>query len=293
MASRMQVAVVGAGRMGAGIAASFAAHGHDLTVVARSQHKARSAVEQVLEETRAYGVWTDPACSVGAIRYVAAPAAVPPQSDLVLESVSESWQLKVALLHEIGAAAPNAVLASNTSSFSITALADAAGSPERAVGLHFWYPAQLMPLVEVVRGEHTLNAAVDLARHAVCSIGKTPIDVRRDVPGQIWNRLQIAVLREALALVTAGVADPDQVDLVVREGLARRWARTGPFESAVLGGTRTFETVARNLLPELSDARNLDGLAAVLESYVKDPAALDKRRNDSLARALARERDGG
>lgn len=290
MATRLQVAVVGAGRMGAGIAALFWAYGHDVTVVAPSPDRARSAVERIVRETAAYGLRTTPV-SHEALRCETALAALPPECDLVLESVPEDWQLKVRLLQEAAAVVPAAVLASNTSSFSITALGDATGSPERTVGLHFWYPAHLMPLVELVTGERSATAALHVARAAARSIGKTPVSIHRDVPGFVWNRLQIAVLREAFALVTAGVADLEQVDLIVRDGLARRWAWTGPFESAVLGGPLTFEAVARNLLPELSGARTVDGLHTLLASYVEDPDALEKRRNDGLAEILRRQVD--
>jgi 3-hydroxybutyryl-CoA dehydrogenase len=140
-----------------------------------------------------------------------------------------------------------------------------------------------MPLVELVPGECTSAAAIDRCATMLEACDKVPVRLQRDYPGFLWNRIQIAVLREAKHLVDAGVADAATVDLVVQQGLARRWSVTGPLASAVLGGLPTFEAVGRNLLPLLSDARDLDGMTAALDGYVPDPVALDRTRNQRLA----------
>ena len=128
------------------------------------------------------------------------------------------------------------MIASNTSSLSIGEIGEACGAPERTVGTHYWNPPLLMPLVEVIAGPHSRPEAVELARAAVASCGKRPVLVQRDVPGFIWNRLQHALLREALWIVDNGVATPEAVDEVVRFGNARRWEHVGPFAAAALGG---------------------------------------------------------
>src|SRR5207237_2718167 len=161
--------------------------------------------------------------------------------------------LKVALLRPLAAGSPDAVFATNTSSLGITALGDAIGAPERTIGTHYWNPPLLMPLVEVVAGEHTSPEVVSLARETVAALGKRPVLVR-DVPGFVWNRIQMAVLREAAWVVENGVAAPDTVDAILRHGLARRWSNVGFFEAISLGGVGTWRATSANLLPEPSAA---------------------------------------
>ncbi len=174
--------------------------------------------------------------------------------DLVVESVPEDLALKGEVLAPIAARFADAVIASNTSSLSIGAIGEACGAPERTVGTHYWNPPLLMPLVEVIAGAQSRPEAVELARSAVASCGKRPVLVQRDVPGFIWNRLQHALLREALWIVDNGVATPEAVDEVVRYGNARRWEHVGPFAAAALGGIGTWQRVAGELFPVLSNA---------------------------------------
>jgi 3-hydroxybutyryl-CoA dehydrogenase len=206
-----------------------------------------------------------------------------PGSDLIIESIPEQRDLKRALLAELATAQPRALLCTNTSSLGITALAAELHRPKRFAGLHFWYPAPLMPLVELVPGERTEQAALAEIEQIVRQHGKTPIVLARDIPGFVWNRLVVAVLREAASLVEQGVVGPRDIDLVVEHGLARRWSLTGPFASAVLGGVSTFETVGANLLPLLDQRTSLDALTELLAGYVPDRAALSAWRDRRLA----------
>ena len=275
------VAIVGAGRMGAGIGLVFGSAGSDVTFLVRDVARGRARVDAMVAELVGLDV-LDPQATL-AYDVVDSMAALP-QCDLVIESVPEDAAVKAALLAPLSAAQPDAVIGTNTSSLPITDLARAVERPERFVGTHFWYPPMLMPLVELVPGgdttEQTLDACDEFLRHC----GKVPVRLRRDFPGFLWNRLQVAMLREAKHLVEVGVADPATVDLVVEQGLARRWAITGPLASAALGGAATFEAVGRNLLPLLSDRHDLDGLGDLLREYIRDPEALDRKRNERLAR---------
>ena len=133
----------------------------------------------------------------------------------------------------------------------------------RAHGRHpLLEPPLLMPLVEVIAGAHSRPEAIELAHAAVASCGKRPVLVQRDVPGFIWNRLQHALLREALWIVDHGVATPEAVDEVVRFGNARRWEHVGPFAAAALGGIDTWQRVAGELFPVLSNADDAGDLHA-------------------------------
>jgi 3-hydroxybutyryl-CoA dehydrogenase len=146
-----------------------------------------------------------------------------------------------------------------------------------------------MPLVEVVSGPQSRPEAVELARAAVASCGKRPVLVQRDVPGFIWNRLQHALLREALWIVDNGVASPEAVDEVVRFGNARRWEHVGPFAAAALGGIGTWQRVAGELFPVLSNARDAGDLERALWADEAELAEIAAKRDAGLARDLRQE----
>src|SRR5207245_2476097 len=183
----------------------------------------------------------------------------PDRWDLVVESVPEDFELKAAKLRPLADASPDAIVATNTSSLSITRLGETIGAPERTIGTHYWNPPLLMPLVEVVAGERTSPEVVALVRETVSRLGKRPVLVR-DVPGFVWNRIQMAVLREAAWIVGNDVAAPETVDEILTYGLARRWRNVGFFEAISLGGVATWQRTSANLLPELSAATELPDL---------------------------------
>lgn len=284
----MQVTVVGAGLMGAGIGLGFAGHGASVTYLVRDRARAEGRIATLAAELIEIGppAWPSP----GAVAYsVETSIGRLPRSELIIESVPEDLGLKVSLLRELCEAQPDALVCSNTSSFPISDLAAHVTRPERVAGMHFWYPPPLMPLVELVPGAMTSTATLDACEQLLRGHGKTPIRLRADNPGFVWNRLTVAVLREAKAIVESGLVSAADVDLIVEQGLARRWSLTGPFASAILGGVRTFETVGRNLLPLLSSADDLEGLAELLDGYVGDPEGLARWRNRELN---ARDRAG-
>jgi 3-hydroxybutyryl-CoA dehydrogenase len=276
----MQVVVVGTGLMGSGIGLGFAQHGASVTYLTRRPLQAREAVAKVAEDFVALGIVDKE--SVDGLAFCAEIDELP-ASDLVIESIPEDLLLKVPLLTELSKAQPDALLCSNTSSLSITSIAVGTVRPDRVAGMHFWYPAPLMPLVELVPGHQTSDDCLDRAAQILVDHGKVPIRLQRDFPGFVWNRLVVAVLREAKSLVEQGVVTARDVDLVVEQGLARRWSLTGPFASAVLGGVSTFETVGRNLLPRLSSASDLTGIADMLQDYVGNIDELNAWRNQQLA----------
>lgn len=292
---RDAVAVIGAGRMGSHIGCEYALGGHPVTWIVRSPERARDAIDDAFALAESSGVHAADAVARG--RAIARTAAGPDDAQgepaLVVESVEERLETKVELLGAAAAAWPSAILASNTSSLEIGAIGRAVGAAERTIGTHYWNPPLLMPLVEVIRAEETLPAVVDAVVGALRRLGKEPVVIQHEVPGFVWNRLQFALLREALWLVENGVADPETVDRVVRSGNARRWRHLGVFETVALGGVQTFATIAAELFPVLSTASD----AAGLERWVTDePALLDelrRRRDDTLARELRAERGSG
>jgi 3-hydroxybutyryl-CoA dehydrogenase len=177
-------------------------------------------------------------------------------ADLVLESVPERIELKRELLAQAEAAMPDdAILATNTSSLPLDDLAAHLRRPERFLGLHWFNPAHLVPLVEVVPASATDPAIVDRSIALLEAAGKRPLRLGRAVPGFVANRLQYALIREALQLLEEGVADAEGIDLVLTECLGPRWAVVGPLRSTDLAGVETAIAVARQLFPELADTR--------------------------------------
>jgi 3-hydroxybutyryl-CoA dehydrogenase len=263
--SGMRIAVVGAGIMGTGIAQVFAEAGLDVRLYARrrdSLDEARARIAANQAEMRAAGLAVDD----GALDRVVGTddlAEAVGEADFVSENVSEDIGLKHKVFAELDRLAPgSAVLSTNTSGLSITAIAEATSRPERVVGLHWLNPPHLMPVVEVCRGQRTsdevMEAASELARRA----GRQPIRVERDVPGFLVNRLQFALLREAFHIVDEGIASAEDVDRAVQGGLGLRWAAVGPFRVVDLAGLATFRAVAAQLFPRLAAETTPPGVLA-------------------------------
>jgi 3-hydroxybutyryl-CoA dehydrogenase len=237
--------VVGTGAMAPEIAVACAAAGMSVRIAGRSAERAERA------RLRAEDMGTHAEAAV-----IGAPAFA--GADLVVETVVEDLEVKRALLARIEPWCPaEAVLATNTSSLRIADIASPLARPERLAGLHFLKPAHLTAVVEVVPGPESAPAVVDALRDLAARMGKTPLVVRADAPGFIWNRIQFAVLRECLHMLEAGIADAADIDAAVSDGLAPRWTAAGPLATADLGGLATFALIAGLLQPHLSDAHEV------------------------------------
>jgi 3-hydroxybutyryl-CoA dehydrogenase len=288
----LRTLVVGAGLMGAQIGCEYALGGHDVAMVARDPQGVRARVDAALELVVRYAL--APPAEVDAARArisIGSDLEGAASCDLAVESVPEDLDLKSELLSVVAAASPEAALATNTSSLSITELGERLGAPERVVGTHYWNPPLLMPLVEVIAGESTSPDLVEGVADTLRALGKRPVRAR-DVPGFAWNRLQTAVLREAVWLVENDVASPDTIDEILTYGLGRRWSNIGFFRAIALGGVDTWQRTAANLLPQLSSATQIGGLARWTERQEAELAAAAERRDRGLARDLL-ERDDG
>ncbi|MBA3807529.1 MAG: 3-hydroxyacyl-CoA dehydrogenase family protein [Solirubrobacterales bacterium] len=288
-----RVAIVGAGLMGSQIGCEYALAGCSVSWIVRDGSRAEQRIEQAFALALGHGLAT--ALQIEAARArmhfgdgVPAAAGEP---ELIVESLPESLSLKAEVIGPLCARHPRAVLASNTSSISITTLAEAVGAPERTLATHYWNPPLLMSLVEVLGAEGTPVALRDRLAGLLRGIGKRPVVLERELPGLLWNRLQLAMLRECVHLVEAGVATPETIDEVMRDGLARRWRMTGPFETVGLGGAETFDAIAANLFPLLCDATAGPGFAPFVPGDRAALARLRKRRDDALAAELRSERE--
>jgi 3-hydroxybutyryl-CoA dehydrogenase len=290
----MKLLVVGGGRMGSQIACEYAIGGHQVTVVSRSKSAAQARIDRAFELALQAGL-IDEDRSREAQNRVAVQgslASITNAPELVVESIVEDETAKGELLREVANRWPNATIASNTSSLSISTLGQLAGAEERVLGTHYWNPPLLMPLVEVIAGDNTARSRLDTVMETLRSLGKRPVLVSRDVPGFVWNRLQFALLREAAWIVEEGVATRQVVDEIVRDGLARRWRFTGPFETMALGGAETFKRVAENLFPVLSCERYLSDSSQFIDFDSADLEIKRKRRDDGLRRELRTDFEG-
>jgi 3-hydroxybutyryl-CoA dehydrogenase len=141
-------------------------------------------------------------------------------ADLVIEAVTENPELKKKVLVEADSQAkPEAIIATNTSSISISELAAATKRPEKFVGMHFFNPPQLMKLIEIIRGAKTADETINTIVEVTKKMGKEPVVVNKDVPGFVVNRILIPVFNEAVALVDSGVASPEDIDKAIKLGL--------------------------------------------------------------------------
>jgi 3-hydroxybutyryl-CoA dehydrogenase len=283
----VRVAIIGGGLMGAQIGCEYALGGHDVVFHARDLDGVRVRVDAAFSLVSAHRLRTEGEVAKAAQRVSmgADAAAAAGRADLVVESLPEDLDLKASVLRPACAVAPDAVVATNTSSLSISAIGEAIGRPLQTVGTHYLNPPLLMRPVEVIAGERTSRETVAFVRTALLDLGKLPIVVQRDVPGFVWNRLQFALVRECTWLVENGVASAEEVDTVVREGLARRWGRVGPLRAIALGGVDTWNRSGRNIVPELSNTSelpDLSGIAIMDGDLVADAAA----RDAGLARDL-------
>ena len=280
--------------MGAQIGCEYALGGHEVRLFARDLGRAQERVNAGFELLRAQSIRGPDEVRLAAKRVSSGAdlAEAADAADLLVESLPEDLDLKVAILRAALAVAPNAVVATNTSSISITILGSAIGAPGRTVGTHYLNPPLLMPTVEVIAGELTTPETLAFAHDTVTALGKMPVLVRRDVPGFVWNRLQFALVRECAWLVENGVASREDVDLVMREGLARRWRHLGPLRAIALGGVDTWDTAGRNVVPELSTEARLPDLDAIAITD-GDLAADIAGRDAALARELREEQVRG
>lgn len=276
--------------MGSQIGVEYALAGYAVTFLARDAGKAHRRIDAAWQTAGAMRRWPDDAFDRGHSELaVESNLDAIDGVDLVLESIVEDAAAKGVLLKAAAGRFPEAMLASNTSSISIATLGELSGAPERTIGNHYWNPPLLMPLVEVISGPQSDPEIVQRSVDLIASVGKRPVVIEKDVDGFVWNRLQLALLREAVWLVENGVAAPGVVDEIVRDGLARRWRYTGPFETAALGGPETFTRVANNLWPVLSTATEVHDLARWLIDDAGILGEIKANRDAGLLRDLERD----
>ena len=255
------VGIIGTGTMGSGIAQTFAQAGYQVTAYDISG----SAIERGMGIIRLY---QDTLIKNGVLTKDRADAALDrlkttsrmenlAEVDFVCEAVTEKMDVKQEVFSRVNdICRKDIMLTSNTSGLSITRIASVVSNRERFAGMHWWNPPHIIPLVEVIKGdessEETCMAVMDICR----KLGKKPVYVRKDIPGFIGNRLQVALQREALNILEMGAATPEDIDTVTEYGPGMRWALYGPFRLFDLGGLDVFNSIFSYLFQDLSDAQD-------------------------------------
>jgi len=237
------IAVIGAGLMGHGIAQIFAVQGYSVSLVDLNDELLSKALQDVrsnltLMAQKGIGHLDGIEPAIARIKTTVDLSEAAAGAQFVVEAVNEDLGLKQKIFKKLDAICPKEViLATNTSVISITEIAEKAKIGERILGTHFWNPPYLIPLVEVIRGQDTSTEAVDTTFELLKGVGKHPVRVNKDVPGFVGNRLQHALWREAISIVERGIADPATVDECIRFGFGLRLPVLGPLETADMVGT--------------------------------------------------------
>ena len=252
--------VIGSGMMGPGIALTLALGGVRAVILSRAVHTAASGLRTALAQLQllADNGLASPEDADRARGLLGASCEFDLEivaADLVIESAPENMQFKQDLFERMDRIAkPDCVLASNTSGLSITAIASKCLKPERVLTAHFWNPPHLMPLVEIVMGEKTSPEVAADVRDLLARCGKVPVLIKKDRPGQLGNRLQMALVREAVNIVAEGIADVEDVDLAAKSGFGLRLPVYGIFEHQdIVGldmGLSITEYVSKDLYNE-------------------------------------------
>jgi 3-hydroxybutyryl-CoA dehydrogenase len=248
-----KVVVIGTGTMGVGIAAGFLAFGAQTILLGRDLKKARDSLPKV----EAYADSINAAWRDGRTLLLAGTIADWSDwqnTDLVIETISERLDLKQALFRELDQRVPPTIpIGSNSSGFPISDIAQGLATSNRMFNTHYFMPAHIVPLVEVVLGE---NSDAQIAEQ-ICALyrahGKKPVLVKRDIPGFLANRIQHALMREALSLVQEGIASPDDVDTAVRYSFGFRYAAVGPMTQKEISGWEGMALAAEVIYPSLSN----------------------------------------
>lgn len=307
MEARDSVVIIGGGMMGCGIAAVAAAAKNPVIVV-ETQGGARESgpakVEKCVAELAANDLIDQAGAKYArtAVTFTDDMEAACARASFVIEAIVEDLEAKQALFERLDAMLPESVIiVSNTSGLRITDIEARAKKKHRMATAHFWFPAHLVPLVEVVMSEDTASETAERVRDRLKGWGKAPVIVKRDLPGQLANRILQAVLREAANIVDMGLASAEDVDTAVKMGMGIRFPVWGPLEHVDAVGIDLCYKTQNSVLPSISDASGAGPMYQRLVSEgnlgyktgrgfydwsMKDMQSLETLRNDFIINAV-------
>ena len=248
-----KVVVIGTGTMGVGIAAGFLACGTNIIVLGRNTEKVSAslnAIKTCANSINATGSKHNPSLVGGNLEVWHDWDNV----DLVIETVSENLQLKQEIFAMLDQRLPGHIpIGSNSSGFPISDITKDLPTANRMFNTHYFMPAHIVPLVEIVAGKDSDIAIAENLCEFYRAHGKKPVLVKKDIPGFLANRIQHALMREALSLVEEGVATPDDIDTAVRYSFGFRYAAVGPMTQKEISGWEGMTLAAELIYPSLSN----------------------------------------
>jgi 3-hydroxybutyryl-CoA dehydrogenase len=258
-----KIVVIGTGTMAAGIAAGFMDAQYSVVILGRSLENANSCLAKGLTLSQVSGS-TKTHHQTGLIDvWDAWDNCV-----WVIETVTENLAIKQAIFQSLDGRVPAGIpIGSNSSGFPISKIAEGLPTAVRMMGAHYFMPADIVPLVEIVMGEKTDPSLAEQVCALYRSIHKKPVLVKRDIPGFLANRIQHALMREALALVDAGIATPDDIDDAVRYSFGFRYAAVGPMTQKEISGWDGMANAAKEIYPSLS---NIDAIPPSLAKLMAE-----------------------
>jgi len=253
------IGVIGAGLMGHGIAQVFALKGYkvklfdnDSKVLESAPEKIRNNLQTLLEMRLVESRELEDCLNCLLLCHTLTEMCE--GVELIIEAVSENLDLKRAIFLDLERLTPpQTILCSNTSGISIGLISEKLQFKERVVGTHFWNPPHIVPCVEVIKSQFAADEVFHTVIELMERVGKEPVQVLKDVPGFLGNRLQHALWREAISLVEKGIADPEDIDRVVKYGFGLRLPFVGPLETADLAGLDLVYDIHQYLFPDLEN----------------------------------------
>ena len=261
-----QIAVIGAGLMGHGIAQEFASAGYHVHLQDVTDEQLETAITQieknlnVLAENAIINKGNISA-TLERIQTHTALEVVAETADFVVEAVTENLGLKQQVFEKLDAICPpHTILASNTTALMPSQIGVNAKHKDKILNTHYFNPPYLIPLVELIRSPYTSDETVAVTSELLTSIGKTPAIIEKEVPGFVGPRLQAALIREAFAIVEQGIASAETVDLVVRNSFGRRLSVAGPFEVFELAGWDLVLSAFEELYKDLNSSSDINPL---------------------------------
>ena len=251
-----EVLVVGAGIMGHGIAQSFAMNELPVSLADVNEELLRRAKNWIADnlntmaELGEIGRDRIPP-TLSRIQFTTALREAATKADFVLEAVNENLDLKKRLFQQFGQwTQPDAILATNSSSFDINDLGAVTDRPERIIGTHWFHPAHITPCVEIIPSDITSQGTIDVASKLMRRIGKAPT-LCKSAPGFVANRIQFAMAAEALAIIEEGLATPEEVDRIIESSIGFRLGAFGPIRIMDQAGLDTYDSVYKYLYGKL------------------------------------------
>ena len=239
--------------MGHGIAIQFASHGFKVILNDVSEERLASSINNI--ESTSIQANLDTNKILGLVETEHSLDETASNSDFVVEAVFENLDVKIAIFDKLDSiCSKDIVIASNTSSFKASQLSINCKFPERVIVANWWNPPHILPLIEVVKGPQVSDKTSDTTMDLFRAIGKSPVLLQKESLGFIGNRMQFALLREAISIVESGIATPKEVDEVVKNSFGRRLALAGPFQVFDAAGWDTILAIANQLFPDLDSS---------------------------------------